>query len=132
MDYRSEEMLTADDKCAILRTVSIFRGIPDAVLEQILPLLHRVELAAGEALFAIGEMGSAMYIVVEGQLRVHNRDYTLNYLGPGDVFGETSLLESTPRTASVTAVQGAHRSEWQALHQERNGKMALQARSLAH
>ena len=46
-----------------------------------------------------------MYLVYEGEVRVHDGEHTLNHLADGDVFGEMALLDSEPRMASVTAVQ---------------------------
>ena len=46
-----------------------------------------------------------MYIIVAGRVRVHDGEWTLNYLGESAVFGEMALVDSEPRLASVTAVE---------------------------
>jgi CRP-like cAMP-binding protein len=46
-----------------------------------------------------------MYLIVEGEVRVHDGDYTLNHLHSRDGFGEMALLDPEPRVASVTTVR---------------------------
>jgi len=67
-------------------------------------LLEEVPLAAGQTIFEKGDPGDSLYIIVEGEVRVHDGGRTLNHLYAGDVFGEMALLEPEPRVASVTAV----------------------------
>lgn len=60
-------------------------------------------------LFEKGEAADALYAVRRGQVRIGTgteagRRFTLNLLGPGDVFGEIALLDGGPRTADATAV----------------------------
>lgn len=67
------------------------------------------EVRRGEWVIREGEVGDAAYIVRAGALqvlkRVGNQDVVLRQLGPGDVFGETSIFASSPRTASVVALE---------------------------
>ena len=77
--------------------------MPDDALADVALLLDEQEVSAGELIIEKGEQGDSMYIVVDGRVRVHNGDVTLNYLGTGDVFGELAVLASEPRSASVTA-----------------------------
>ncbi len=55
-----------------------------------------------------GDPGSCMYMVISGELEVvrrsQGRDFFLATLGPGDFFGEMSLIDNEPRTASVRSV----------------------------
>ena len=49
-------------------------------------------------------MGRALYIVVAGKVRVHLEDKNLAILDKGSCFGEMSLFDAEPRSASVTAI----------------------------
>src|SRR5438445_724472 len=62
-------------------------------------------LAAGDQVFAQGETGDALYLIVEGKVKVHQGSKELVRLGERDVFGEMAVLDSEPRSASVTAVE---------------------------
>jgi CRP-like cAMP-binding protein len=64
-------------------------------------------MASGEQIFAEGEPGDALYLIVEGRVKVHKGEKELVRLGVRDVFGEMAVLDSEPRSASVTAVEDA-------------------------
>jgi HEAT repeat protein len=98
-------MLTVIEKVLFLKTVSIFAGTPDSTLAEVAKLLEEQELAAGELLFAKGDAGRSMYIIVAGRVRVHDGDRVLNDLGESDIVGEMAVLDSAPRVASVSALE---------------------------
>jgi sigma-B regulation protein RsbU (phosphoserine phosphatase) len=98
-------MLSTIEKVIILKQVSIFAETPDEILAEVALLLQEVESKSGGTVFEKGDLGDCMYIIVDGQVRVHDRGRTLNHLGEGDVFGEMALVDSQPRLASVTAVE---------------------------
>jgi CRP-like cAMP-binding protein len=57
-------------------------------------------------IFAEGQEGRSLYIVVAGRVRVHSEDQELALLEKGSCFGEMSLFDAEPRSASVTAISG--------------------------
>ncbi len=91
------------DKIGILKSVSIFFETPADMLAEVAGLLEEVAAPAGQMIFEKGDMGTSMYIVVDGLVRVHDGEMTLNTLGPRSVFGEMAALDPEPRSASVTA-----------------------------
>ena len=95
------------EKVLALKEVSLFTGTPDEVLLEVPAILEEMEVDAGRILFAKGDIGTCMYIVVDGRVRVHDGDHTLDELGPGEFFGEMALLDIVPRMASVTVVKPA-------------------------
>ena len=98
-------MLSVIEKVLILKTVSIFAGTPDSILAKVAMLLEEQELNTGEILFSKGDVGRCMYIIVTGSVRVHDEERLLNELGERDIVGEMAVLDSTPRSASVTAME---------------------------
>lgn len=86
----------------VLKTVGIFAGLSSESLTQIAAVLDEMTIPAGTTIFTQGDPGDCLYIIVEGKVRVHQGERTLNHLGPGHVFGEMALLDSEPRLASVT------------------------------
>ena len=62
----------------------------------------------GEHIVRAGDHGAEMYVIKSGRVRISRlmggRDVTMSELGPGDFFGEMSLLESLPRDADAVAV----------------------------
>jgi len=91
------------ERVFILKRADVFRDLPTEVLESLAPHLEEVELPTGRSLFEKGDLGSAMYIVVRGRVRVHDGTRTLATLEDGAVLGELSVLSSEERNASVTA-----------------------------
>ncbi len=101
--HEEERMLTTVEKVLALKKVDVFAATPDETLAAVAGLLEEVPLSAGQAVFEKGDLGECLYLVVDGEVRVHDGENTLSYLGEGDVFGEMALLDAEPRMASVTA-----------------------------
>src|SRR5689334_8504550 len=101
-------MFSTTEKAVILRSVSIFAATPEQTLVGVASLLEPLLVPATETIVRKGEPGDCMYIVADGKVRVHDGDLILNYLGPGNVFGEMALLDAEPRMASVTAEQDTY------------------------
>jgi CRP-like cAMP-binding protein len=64
---------------------------------------HPKVCEAGEAIFREFDMGSEMYVVLEGQVELTIGSATVETLGPGEPFGEMALIDQTPRTATAIA-----------------------------
>jgi CRP-like cAMP-binding protein len=97
-------MLTDREKARLLRIVPFFSALPDEVLTDLAPRAREVLIPAGEAVFQKGEAGDRMFLIVQGEARVHDGEHQMNYLRRGDIFGETAALDGLPRVATVTAV----------------------------
>ncbi len=91
----------------VLRNVAIFGALSDATLDFLDERLEAVEVAAGEAFFSQGEMGDAVYVLVEGRAEVEKeregRSLVLASFEPGACFGEIALVAICPRSATVRA-----------------------------
>jgi len=98
-------MLSTIEKVLILKGVRIFAETPDEILADVAQVLEEVEYNTGETIFEKGELGDSMYIIIDGKVRVHDIENTLNYLREREVFGEMALLDPEARVASVTAVE---------------------------
>jgi len=94
----------------LIYQIPLFAGVPREELGKLKGDLKMVELAGGEFLFAEGDAGDRLYIILSGQLAVvkavgTQEERILNRCGPGDYLGEISLLEPRGvRTASVRAL----------------------------
>jgi CRP-like cAMP-binding protein len=94
----------------LLAHVSLFSNLSAADREMILCHGRRRRYRAGEAVFHRGDLGAALYILLAGSVKVHNatgdgRDVLLAVLGPGQCFGELSLLDGRDRSADVTTLE---------------------------
>ncbi len=94
-------------RAMLLRRVAIFAETPDRHLAAVAALAHEIGLEAGTTFIHEGEEEHDMYVVVAGRVRVHDGDFTLAELGPGDSAGEMEAIDSEPRSASVTTLTAA-------------------------
>ncbi|MBP7999783.1 MAG: SpoIIE family protein phosphatase [Chloroflexi bacterium] len=58
---------------------------------------------AGDIIFAEGDVGEYMYVVIEGIVNVTLEGHAINFLQPGNLFGEMALMDNRPRSATATA-----------------------------
>ena len=100
-------MITTVEKVLFLKSIDLFRTLPSEELAQIAEIAEEQPLAAGDPVFAEGEPGDALYLIVEGKVKVHKGDKQLVQLSVRDVFGEMAVLDSEPRSASVTVLDDA-------------------------
>jgi CRP/FNR family cyclic AMP-dependent transcriptional regulator len=96
-----------------LKEVPIFALLDDQEREALAERVDEEHFKAGTALFNHGEPGDAMYIVVAGAVEIFFKNDTgekivLETARAGDFFGEISLLDQGPRTASAHAVEDVH------------------------
>ncbi len=103
-----KKMLSIIERVLILKTVGIFGDTPDHLLAEVADLLEEQYLNANETFITKGDPATCMYIIVNGEVSVHDGDHELNQLGPRDIVGEMAILDATPRSASVTTIESTH------------------------
>ena len=90
-----------------LRKIPLFADLPDDDLERLCQMADEVTLEAGQSLFAEGDAGDRAYIIREGEIEIFKatagRQILLAVRQPGEVIGELSLLQDSPRTATARA-----------------------------
>jgi len=98
----------SDLQIKLLQGMPIFGAIREDVLRYLLEQTRMVEVAAGDFFYHEGEQGHSLYVLESGTVTIikHWREHELELgrFGPGDCFGEMSLLDPNPRSASVRAV----------------------------
>lgn len=93
------------DRADVLRKAPLFAGFDEKELASVLATAKERSFSAGDTIIREGhEGGRGFYLVLSGHAEVSKGDVKLAEFGPGDHFGEMSLLlEDTPRTADVVA-----------------------------
>jgi CRP/FNR family transcriptional regulator, cyclic AMP receptor protein len=92
----------------LLRLVPLFNGMTDRSFEAIANLASETDFATGDELVRQGTPGDSFIIVVNGRAIVERDGRRLRELGPGDFLGEIALIDGSPRTATVTALDPIH------------------------
>jgi CRP/FNR family transcriptional regulator, cyclic AMP receptor protein len=118
-----------------LKQVPLFSECRRKDLSFISAIMRERSFPAGTALTTEGESGDEFMIIMDGTATVRRNGRRVSHLGPGDFFGEISLLDPGPRTATIVAdtpitVKVFGRREWASLLAER-GVCAQLLRALA-
>ncbi len=91
-----------------LRQTYIFKDLPDKYIKLLATYFKTIKVKKGEAVFYQYDESTDFYIVLEGKLQAYisneeGEDLVLAVFKPGDVFGEMSLFDGKPRSATVEA-----------------------------
>jgi CRP/FNR family transcriptional regulator, cyclic AMP receptor protein len=97
---------------SFLIATPFFGGLADAPIDRLIAMLTERHFASGEAVFREGEEGRSMYVVCSGQLVVEKagasgRQIRMSHFGPGDFFGEMTLIAMQPRSITIQAESDA-------------------------
>jgi len=92
-----------------LARAGIFQGIDPTAVEALSSALEPVEFPRAHVIFAEGEPGDRLYIIVSGKVKIgrrsgDGRENLLAVFGPSDMFGELSIFDPGPRTSTATTV----------------------------
>jgi len=96
----------------VLARAGLFQGVAPEAAEALAESLEYSDFGRGEIVFSEGEQGDTLYIVVSGKVKIgrratDGRENMLSVMGPSDMFGELSLFDPGPRTATATVVTEA-------------------------
>ncbi len=100
------------EKRALVRKVPLFHDFSDGDCDAMLHVLRARRFTVGEYVFEQGATGDTMVIVLDGRLRVETVDaqgnrQELGAIGPGEIVGESAVLDPAKRSASVVAASDA-------------------------
>ena len=89
----------------ILARVPLFSGCTPDQLAQIAALAQPSGYAPGQIIVTQGSPGQAFYVIVSGRVEILRDGRSLGALAAGDFFGEMSLLDQAPRSATIRALE---------------------------
>ncbi len=91
------------EKIAALQRIPLFDGLDKKELQFLAGLVTEAPVKAGTKLVTQGEMGREAMIIEQGTAKVLRDGVEIDTMGPGDFFGEMSLVYHQPRNADVVA-----------------------------
>jgi CRP/FNR family cyclic AMP-dependent transcriptional regulator len=96
-----------------LRQAALFRGVSPEATEALCAQFEYLHLGPSAVLLREGDPGDDLYIVLSGKVKLSRkshlgRELLVSVLGPGEQFGELSVFDPGPRTATVIAVTHVH------------------------
>ena len=126
-------MLLTIEKVLILKSVPVFSSVHENQLVDLATIAESVEYSAGDVIMNQGDLGTSMYIVVNGRVRIFEGDKDLAVHGTRAVFGELAALDPEPRAASVQAIEDCTllRLEGEALYDLMSGNKEV-TRGIVH
>ncbi len=107
-DKAGDARRPSSSKLSVLREHPIFRDLEPEALDQLCRYAKHTALKRGASIFAKDDPGSSLYAVITGTVKISisspdGRNAILNLVGPGEVFGEMSVLDGQPRSADAIA-----------------------------
>src|SRR6478609_8404654 len=100
------------ERTSTLKAVPFFTQLNDRELDVVRAVATEKTYAKNAVVLTEGEMGDSLYMIQSGKVKVFigdedGREITLKMLGAGDFFGEMSMIDKQPRSASVTTIEGS-------------------------
>jgi CRP-like cAMP-binding protein len=97
------------DVARLLAETKLFGLLDEPTRQRVAQQMRPVSFSAGQAIFARGDPGTEVYLMLSGRVRLsvlslEGRELSFSHAGPGDVFGEIATLDGDARTADATAV----------------------------
>ncbi|HET6317653.1 MAG TPA: cyclic nucleotide-binding domain-containing protein, partial [Chloroflexota bacterium] len=92
----------------LLRSMDLFAELDEPELAKIARLLREHKFAENDVIFNQGDAGDAMYVILEGRVRIattdnFGRERVLAFYGPAEFFGDMAVLTGAPRSATASA-----------------------------
>ena len=94
---------SSDARIRHLQRVPLFSGFNEDELRRVAELSRIVEAPVGTLITQIGEPGDSFFVIIDGTVTVRTPVGAGSQLQPGDFFGEMSLLDGEPRSATIVA-----------------------------
>lgn len=98
-------MLTSVQRLLLIQKVPIFRELRDDFLVRLAATMEELSFPAKHTIVKQGDEGRSLYVLATGKVRVHIGDREIIKLNKEDCFGEMAVLDTEPRSASVTTLE---------------------------
>ncbi len=100
------------ERTMAIKAVPFFTQLDDRELDVVRSVANEKNYAKNAVVLTEGEMGDSLYMIQSGKVKVfigdeEGREIILKILGPGDFFGEMSMIDKQPRSASVNTLEGS-------------------------
>lgn len=101
------KLLHSDDDTILemLQNTPLWSGLTKQDLKLVAKLSKERKFETGQPIVSKGDTGIGFYLILEGAVEVRSNRKTLSKLGPGQFFGEMSILDNQPRSADVVTVE---------------------------
>ena len=98
-------MLTVIEKVIVLQNVDIFDRVDTEHLAYLAAIASEITIDADKPVYEEGDPAEALYVVLDGAVRLHREESDIAAAGPKDAFGTWARFDEKPRVASATATE---------------------------
>jgi hypothetical protein len=98
-------MLTAVERVLILKGADLLREVGPRHLLELAEVAREVELTVGDAIFEEDDNADALYMIVEGRVRLSTGERTISEVGPGEAFGTWALVDDSSRGQKAECIE---------------------------
>ena len=100
-------MPSPTENVTALQSIPLLAGLPHGDLERLAKKVKLEQHLPGVEIIKEGTSGSSVYLIVSGRCEVRRGHSRIAMLGPGEFFGELSIIDPAPRTATVSVYEEA-------------------------
>jgi CRP/FNR family transcriptional regulator, cyclic AMP receptor protein len=97
-------MLNSVDRLLFVRQVPIFQELRDDFIVRLASVMDEISFPANYTIFRQGQQGRSLFIVISGKVKIHIDTQLLAEFPQGESFGEMSVFDAQPRSASATTL----------------------------
>jgi len=97
--------LTVVEKVIFLQNVDVFVGVSTEQLSHVAAIAELVSFLKEDNIYEMNDVTDALYVVIDGNVRLHRDGEEITTAGPREAFGTWALLDDEPRVASATAME---------------------------
>lgn len=97
--------LSRERTTQLLSETRLFAGVDPDGLKGIADRITELDVPAGRVIARQGEIGTGFFVITSGSVRVIRDGEAIADLGPGEFFGELSVLDGLPRLAQVVSIE---------------------------
>ena len=98
-------MFTVIEKVMALQNVDVFAEVPTEPLSHLALISEEALFQTGETVYREADPPTAMYLILEGRVRLHRGELEVTVAGPGEVFGTWSLFDDEPMVVTATSLE---------------------------
>lgn len=98
-------MFTTVEKVIFLQNVEVFAAVSTEHLAYIAAIAAEVSYLKNETVYQLGQPSNALYLVLEGKIRLHREEEEIATAGPREAFGTWALFDDEPRLTTATAME---------------------------
>ena len=98
-------MLSVIEKVILLQNVDVFSEVPSEQLAHLASIAEEIAVSLGETVYDLDEPSDAMYVVLDGAVRLHRGETEVTVARASDAFGTWALFDDAPRVVAASATE---------------------------